>query len=112
MVKELPPARYPTAQDKVDLFRRHGIEAFLMPPYKIDPAERDLVIRIEGGWNAMKRAISVAEEHELTIQVWTSRQTYREYLLGIEPMWRICFSFWEGTNRPKYGGTWSDLLSM
>ena len=109
--KELPPARYPTAEDKINLFREFGIEAHPVPHWYYENTH-DLAIRIEGGEDVLKKALAVAAEHELTVSHWTWVQGYRDYLSGIGPnLWKLEFNFWEGTNRPRYGGDLSDLLS-
>ena len=111
--EELPPAYFPTAQDKVKLFREHGIEAVELPRGNFIMPDADLVVEIKGGMDEMKRAIAVAVEHGLTVMSWVAAQRYSNYLVDEHPECMLYFSFWEGTSRERlrYGGTYSDLLS-
>jgi len=108
--KELPPARYPTAKDKADFFRAHGIEA--TPAFHGTGLYNDLTVRIEGGPDVVEQAISLATEHGLAVEGWSANQSVKGPLPIANTTWFIMFGWAEGTNLPKrYHHSLEELLS-
>lgn len=89
---ELPPAHYPTAQDKVNLFREHGIEAVEVPWWYED-MPRELAVEFKGDQDTLEEAIEMSEKHGLTVMAWSSRHSHRDRRLGIDPTWTVVFNF-------------------